>query len=341
MRRTMIAVLTALFTLLIPSTAHAGTYLDQAVEGLKHAPVFVATGTENTGVTTVSTLTGQLSDGDNIVIVMLPDAAQTEGSAEDFAGKLDEATGHRHIVAVSVGSKVATTTKLLPAGVGQDLLSRATGVATNTTETLGIFARNVHDWQSRHPEEVAKLQPPPAASDEGGPGFGWHWIGIISAVLFVAAIALVFIIGKRGKDDTTQPKLPDPPDALQGYLRTIRKLTPQIHHTNAKQALTEVCDRISVLFDTLRRNAKPHEVQLATDAFTDRLERMAGVVDRYVRIQREPEYWPGDTEKHLSDGRQSFASFNGKVLRAIQAANDGQLTEFTVDTRILDATRYE
>src|SRR3712207_6309047 len=104
-------MLAALISFMIIAPAQAQSTIDKAVAALKDAPVYVATDAEEDSSSTTDELTRQLNDGDNIVIVMLPEGS---GDHDQLAGEVNEATGRKHIIGLSVGDEATTVSTVMP-----------------------------------------------------------------------------------------------------------------------------------------------------------------------------------------------------------------------------------
>lgn len=341
MRRTLTsAVFAVLVTLVAAAPAYAGAYLDEAVAALKSAPVFVAAGTEGTNPNTAIGLKGQLNDGDNIVIAMLPEKAASEfgGEAQTFAQLLDDVTGKQHIVIVSIGDDVAASTRLLPEGVAADQLNRAASVSTSTQETIVTFIRNVHSWQSAHPEEVAKRQP----ESEKGEEIPWDLVILSCASLFslISTLLVVVSVRRRGRRQPADPKIKlRSPDQLRDELRGILDRRAQIRDQALRETITRLVQDTEELFKRLRANAKPAAVDEATTNFESHLQSLLSVLDQYIDVQNNPRYYehPADA---LHDGREAIDGFAEYALNSARRAGRQNLTAFRVNTKILSAQKY-
>jgi len=340
MRRIMTAVFAACAMLVVlASTASAQDYLGETKKALQQATVYVAKGTENTDSGTARYLTNQLSVGDNIVLVMLPSAAKVApDDANSFAKKLDDATEHRHIVAVSIGDDIGTSTTLLPDGIAADMLQRAGGVATSTKETLGIFARNIHGWQHDHPEQVKQPEAPPSAgtSDNSG-GFPWWIFGVLGAIVCLVAFGAVKSRGS-GQRSTPDKVRIGAPNQIKDELQQILDYRVKLNDPGLSNTLTQLIRDTNRVFDQLRRNA-PQQVDEVTEEFEQHLQSLCKVLESYVDIQNNRRYYE-DPQQALSDGREAVNGFAEYVLTSAQRAGKRTLTSFNVDTKILSAQRY-
>jgi hypothetical protein len=348
MRRSLLSVVLALATVLTVAAgpAGAGTVVDQAIAAIDSQPVFVADGAEGTDSTTQGVLTSLLNTRDHLAIVMLPASAHALGSAQSLARRIDDATKHQYIVAVTIGTdEVAAASTVIPSDVPPNFMHRADSVSTNTVETLQQFIRYVHDWEGSHPEVLAKAPPPknqthpaPAPPQQDSSLPWWFWAAIIVAIVF----SVIAAVGSRRRSNTEGPrerKLPDPPDPVKDQLDELNDLVPQVTDTEMSANIRSIHKRVRALFDSLRRNTDQHQVDLASDDYKYRLGVLRRVIEQYIEIQNDdPLYWR-DAQRRLRQGKESVATFNASVLDAIQSANDGVLLKFDVDQRILDAIR--
>jgi hypothetical protein len=340
------AVAIIAISVLIPSAAHAATWLDQAVAGLKPTRVFVAPGTEGTDQNTAGRLETLLSDDDHLAIVMLPEAALAE-TGEDidaFAKKIDDATKHRYIVAVAVGNQYGTSTTLLPTGVAFDRMNRAKSVGTNSVTVLDTFIRDMHKWQAAHPGEVKEPTAPPeplpgkpASQDDG-----ISWTGIAGAALLCFILALVVIgLVRRSRRQEMQGyetvKL-DAPAPIRDELRDLLDNRHRINDTALQQTITQLVKDTKVVFEKLGHN-QPNDVDTTVVEFEAYLRNILEVINVYVDIQNRPRYYD-DPEGSMQDGRDAINGFADFVLTSARRAGRKNLTKFNVNTKILSARRY-
>ena len=155
------SALAFVLALLAPNVAFAADYIKDAAEALKKSSVYVAPGTEGTDRDTAGKLQTRLRSDDNIVLVMLPSAAEAEIGADitTIATRLSQELGNQRIIGLAVGNKVVGYALSLPSGVAADRMRRARSVSNDPITALGTFAQNIHIWQAENPQP----QPSPSS----------------------------------------------------------------------------------------------------------------------------------------------------------------------------------
>ena len=209
-----IAVILVLFA---PTIIHAVDYITEAAQALERVPVYVAPGTERTNNDTAGKLQARLEKDDNIVLVMLPEAAEAEIGVDinTIASRLSEQLGNKRIIGLAVGRKVVGYAPTLPVGVGADQMRRAESVSNDSFTALDTFVQNMHIWLADHPQPI----PPPfeTAPKEGRP---WWLISIASAI--VALLATTWLLTRRGQNENERTRF-DAPDQVKDLLAKIVK----------------------------------------------------------------------------------------------------------------------
>lgn len=337
MKRT---VWVALFSLVLlwGTAVHAQTSTDDVVTALQSSPVYVAPGTENTNPDTAGVLQQQLKPGDNIIIVMLPSNALTgqEGGVNQYLIQLDTATGGKYIIGLAVGDNITAYSAILPAGEATDLMTRARSVSTTSSETLGTFVRNVHDWQRRNPQEYAS-QPINKASDS---------FPVVPAIaggslLLVIAVFVTALIRRSRRRSLLDPngrlKFKKSPESVRVMLDKISELRKQVDSNEVRAIIRQFQLDTEAFFSrvNLSRDDQAEQVRV----FRNNLEAVQKVLIRYIDVQDNTRYWDNPQEL-LASGEDAFSGFAEYVLNNIKQGGRRDLTDFRVDTKILSAQRY-
>jgi hypothetical protein len=322
--RQLAAVLAiVLAPLLIPWPAIATDPLNDALAALKQAPVYVAIGTAGTDKDTAGILTRQLTDGDTIVLVMLPASSNTNDSALDFAKKLSDGLGSGRIIGLAIGSDVVAYAPQLPAGVPSDLMNRAVSVSTTTAETLGTFVRNVHDWQAAHPQP----KPADASNQAKDSGLAW-WLWLI-IVLVLCGIGWFSYDRLWDKASRRQLKLRYSPRPVRNLLSSLLDLQPRIEDASVRADITQICKDIEYYF---RRNR-----DVESSMLLHHLENVRKVLVQYIDIQDIPARYARNSQSLLDEGAQAIREFAQFILETARQNNGEPMAEFSVNTEILRA----
>jgi hypothetical protein len=326
MRKLWCLMLGVMVGLLAVSTAQAQTSVNEVVSALKKNRVYVAPGTENVDQYTASELEAQLTGGDNIVLVMLPENGGE--SPEAMAQAIDKATGHKYIVGLSVGSTLTAASTIMPNATARNLMERAVDTGTNPTERLGTFARNVHEWQAEHPDEPAAKKP---SKSSGGAAI---FVFIAALIALACAAGAIFLSRRKSPDDSQDIKFKASPDPVRDVLRKIQHLAPQVKSPDMRESVVQAVADTEAYF---KRNSESQKKDAGI--FVTHLTSVKDVLERYIDIQENPRYYD-NPEKYLKKGREGVEGFGEFVIDSIRAGRKRDLTQFNVDTDILSAQRY-
>jgi hypothetical protein len=156
---TKTAFIAVVMLLIATSTVFAQDYITDAVNALKNAPVYVAPGTEGTDNDTAGKLQSMLRNNDNIVLIMLPEGAETGTDISTIVVSLSEKLGNKYIIGLAVGKKVIGYAPTLASGIAADQMRRANSVSNDQVTALGTFAQNIHLWQADNPHPTPLQMP--------------------------------------------------------------------------------------------------------------------------------------------------------------------------------------
>jgi hypothetical protein len=322
--------LCAVATLCITQRALAQDQVADVVDGLKQSPVYIVAGTEGTDGNTAANLVGQMNDDDNIILVMLPASASSfDGGSLGFAKVLSSHVGPKKIIGLTVGDEAVAYAPQMPEGVPADLMNRAASVSTNNVETLGTFVRNVHLWQSEHPE--AKTTGPSQSEDKGN-----NLLGIILMLLGGALLAcgVALRAQQRSRQSGEARKHFKAPDKVADQLERIAHLREQVHDPEFQSALFNICNDLERYFLRYSSNKSRDTV-----TFAEHLKGVISVLEKYIEVQDHPRYY-NDPSATLERGKKSVCDFGDFVITSIRNGNDADLLNYKVDTKILGAKKY-
>ncbi len=298
MRKRWCVLLGVMVGLLIAPTAQAQTDVKEVVGALKETRVYVASDAEGTTQDTEGELAAQLNDNDNMVLVMLPENGD---DPETVAQAINKATGHKYIVGISIGGQLAATSTIMPDEVARDLMRRAVDTGTNPAERLGTFARNVHEWQSDHPNEPASKK-----TDEGG---GSLVLFIVLAVVLGAA-AIGVVLFRRQRDTEEEIRFEASPAEVRNLLRDIQHLMPQIRDERMCETIRASIKDTEEYFN---RAVDETALNRETGVFVEHLTSVKDILSHYVDIQNFGRYYH-DPEELMKEGREAVESFSVFVL---------------------------
>jgi len=329
-RRLVSVVLGLLAVFLTASAAQASTDVDDIIQALQESPVYVADGIEGTNSNTANVLMGQLSEDDNIVLVMLPsDEAATPEAIERIADQISDGLGGEYIVGVAVGDTYDADADSFPSGVADELMRKADSVSQNPIDTLGTFVRNVHDWVRSHPEAVA-----PSPETAGGSDITVLFITIPIALVLSVVVTFVVRAARRRVREEVQY---NGPRQLRETIRNLMNISKRIKDNQMRDAIEEVCKYTEAYFSRLHPDKRYSSS--AVTAFERHLNSVYSVVERYVDIRNNPEYYD-EPQKLTTNAVASVEDFGEYVLKSIKSNNRRSMTDFTVDTKILSAQRF-
>lgn len=311
--------LAVVLALIAPNTVLAVDYIKDAAEALKRSPVYVAPGTEGTDNDTAAKLQARLNSNDNIVLVMLPTAAEAELEADisTIATRLSQALGNQRIIGLAVGRNVVGYAPSLPSGVASDQMRRANSVSNNPITALGTFAQNMHIWQREHPQPIL---PQPTSN---GTDLSWlSWLILLVSV----GIAGIYLYAKTKSGNKV-------PEQVRVLLSQIEQTSQQVHNSELRDTLLQICLDIERYYQSSSKGKKRDPL-----LFKDRLSDINDILEQYIDIQENPRYYP-EPEVWLSSGREAIIDFASYVLEKIQSGNEDELANYRLNTYILQAQR--
>lgn len=325
-QRISVAVVTFVALLLgFPALAAADQQVTTVAAAISVSPVYVTPEIEGANDVT-SELLRQLHESDYIALVLLPDGAASDPNT--FARQLSDLLQNERIIGLAIGDQLIGYAPRMPAGVADDLMRRAESVATTTPEALGTFVRNVHKWQAANPEP--KPPSPPAPPIDLSP------VVPIGGAVLVAAVAVggVVIWRKNRMDQMAYAgyiRLRSP----RRYRRTLKSIMrhrDELGGGSLFEALTQICKDADHYFQD-----KPGD---NAAILHEDLRKIDEVLKRYLKIKASPRYYT-DADALLRQGSSSILDFQDFVLKVARQGNDLAISDYTVDTGILnDAHHY-
>lgn len=308
--------LAIVLTLIASNTVLAVDYIKDAAEALKLSPVYVAPGTEGTDNDTAGKLQTRLNSDDNIVLVMLPTAAEAGTDISTIASRLSQALGNQRIIGLAVGNEVVGYAPTLPAGVAADQMRRAKSVSNDPITALGTFVQNVHVWQREHPQP----KPSPIESPSNGAP---AWPLLLLFVL-IGGIGTTIVFTTRRKAALNQ---------VNDLLSKIAQERDRVHDWELKEALSQICVDITRYFQSGSNNKKGDAL-----FFRDRLMEATQVLAKYIEIQDGTRYY--DTpDILLEQGKDALTDFSQYVLASIKRGTNADLRAYSLSTKIMQAQR--
>jgi len=330
-RRSLLVALSVLACLMAASPALADN-LNKVLAGLKHAPVYIEPGTPGTTTDTAGELEGQLKDGDNIVIVLLP-AGAVSGDLSGFARKVDQELGGKRIVGLAAGDQTVAYSALLPAGTADDLMHSATNVSTNSREALSTFIQNVHNWQLQNPKQPASKPASKTKKKHAGHTGTYAALGVVAG-LALLALLLWILLGGEGKKAVSGEEYIKFRSPVRDDLERIADLRSNISDQSLRVLLTQVCTDVEAYFRKYCANPEEDAV-----AFRNHLSSLRKVLEKYVEIQDSPARYYDNPEALMESGRQAVADFEQYVLDTIRRGSRANLMDYSVKTDILSAQK--
>lgn len=317
---TKAVALAILLTLLVSNFSLAGNYITDAANALQRSPVYVAPGIEGTDSDTAGKLQALLNSHDTIVLVMLPEDAQAQLAADPstITESLSKQLGNQKIIGLTIGSNPSGFgyAPTLPIGVATDLMRRATSVSNDPVTTLSTFAQNVHQWQAAHPQP--KPTPTPSAAHQKQGGF--DPIPLLVLACLAAVIGGLVIIRRR---------------SIPYLLSQIINKSKQVDDYKLREVLYQLPKDVQRYLQSNSTNKKRD-----LPFFKDRLVEVTTILDRYLDVQNNHEYYYHPSQE-LQSGKQSITDFSTYVLDLIRMGNSVDSLDFELDMAILHAPRKQ
>lgn len=319
--------LAVVLALIAPYAVLAADYIKDTAEALKLAPVYVAPGTEGTDNDTAGKLQARLNSNDNIVLVMLPTAAEAELEADisTIASRLSEAMGNQRIIGLAVGKNVVGYAPTLPASVAADQMRRARSVSNNDpVTTLGTFTQNVHIWQREHPQPT-----PPLESPSNGISLWFVVLVILISAVIVYAIVRVF---RKDETDLGAENF-NVPNQVEDQVNQITQQRILVQDLELREALYQICVHVEKYFQLSSKDKKRDAL-----IFRVRLTEVVKVLVTYIKVQNNPDFY-NNSDVVLRGWKEAFIEFDGYVLDSIKRGTDVDLREYRLRAEIMQAQR--
>lgn len=330
-------VLTVVLAFFAPSVALSGDYITDATDALRQSPVYVYPGTEGTDNDTAAKLRSRLTRDDNIVLVMLPAAAEAElkMDATTIAQRLSERLENQRTIGLAVGRKLAAYGPTLPAGVAADQMRRAESVSNDSLTALVTFTQNMHLWLRDNPQPKPSPFPLPQKVPQKSEDFNWAvCLALLVILIGVCAVYILYVPGNGRNSASTERTRFKAPNQVKDLLTQIAMARAQIRDEELSATLYQLCLDIEKYF---RWSTKEKEGDSLF--FTDRLNELAQVIVKYIEVQEEPRYFHFP-EDNLKRGKAAINDFSQYVLESIRRGREAALMDFRVNTDILKAQRY-
>ena len=332
MKRFIAVALGLIVALSVAIPAAAAATANDIVGALKEAPVYITSGTEGTNSDTAPSLMSKLYENDNIVLVMLPeDSMVVQEDVNELARKISDGLKNEKIVGLAIGTQFAGVASILPSGTATELMNRAKTVSTNSVETLSTFVRNVHDWQSAHPEQVAT--PKPSKADEPDAFKPWPFAAGFAIGTVIGVIILVNLNRRRVRKRVHYTA----PAELNNPVRELMRSREQLRENDQMRAAIDlVCRYTETYFKRFPAEKKSTD---AIKLFNNKLELAQKVVVEYVYTSKNRDFVT-DADDLLARGLESIQGLAETILTSIKDRNNDRLMDYKVNTNILNAQRY-
>ncbi|OGC58160.1 hypothetical protein A2976_00945 [candidate division WWE3 bacterium RIFCSPLOWO2_01_FULL_41_9] len=243
----LVSAIALVLFFLTPIIGLAQDYVSDAIEALQdNGPVYVAPDTAGTDINTAAKLQRALREGDNIVLVMLPESDGVDSDILSIVRRLSEDLGDSSIIGLSVGRDVIGYAPTLPAGVAADQMRRANSVSNDPVTALITFAQNIHLWQGENPQPTATPLPTPTPSPVQNTERKPIWIVFLGIGIALALILFLLVPRLRSLNGNvevgaslsreTQQDLVEAKNALE----TIYTHTKQVTRPEIRRILEEI-----------------------------------------------------------------------------------------------------
>jgi hypothetical protein len=285
--------------------AFAVDTVDDAIASLGSDPVYVSASAPGTTPDTAPQLARRLRDNDHLLIVMLPapvEGVVTADLLQTTVAKISEAFGKKKIVGLTIGTSAIAAGPTLPAGTASTLMTRASTVGTNPTETLGTFIDNVHAWQVQNPEPVPPTPPAPPTPLTSQWWF-WGLMGLVfGTAVFFAKRGLV-LYRERQRERVGDIRFNAPP-TINMWTRRLLELRSQVSSKDypMRDAIMRVCREIDAYFADRKDMPPSEDIERS-------LKWAASAIEVYLKIQDAPSYYPNATKEKQRrvNGIEQFA----------------------------------
>jgi hypothetical protein len=313
-----------------PSAAFAASYLDEAVQALQTGNVYVSVESQTIDAATKERLIQQ-TKGTNIGVVVLPEGARTEaGDIPQFVVNITGQSGKETVI-VAVGKDLEAASRTMSSGSAGKLANDLERSNPSTGDALVKFVT-----------EARSSQPASPSQQNAGPDPSGFLIP--AAVVVALGGAGVAYWRRRNKTSprsrNTTPVL-QAPDTIQELLDTVSQyhVKDQAMQSNLNQSVIDTEE----LFKRLKK-AKSGEIAQITAKYEELLTTVRNILVKYVDVQDNPRYYSavqrqGATRAELLDyGQKAIAQYAAGVVKNINEAELGSLTDFRVNAKMLEAS---
>ena len=316
--------LTSGLVLTMPVMASADTlYLDEATQALQSSPVYVSPQVNSLSADQQASLVSEIG-GNDIAIVVLPANASSEiEDIPSFLSELASRTGYDTIL-VSVDGDFEAGSSDLPSGSASRIANDAEG--GDLYVGLSEFVAEVGNTSQSTPDQPSAEE----GADLSGLFIGG---GAVIGITLVVTLGTLFVRRRFTRPVRRQKEYT--PELLQGVMKDILELADGIDDRNVAQTIKETAVHVNQLFARLRKRV-PDKIQQVTAQYEGVLETVRKVTDRFADIEQHPQYFK-QSDTLLRDGRRAIEQYKTGVIQNIQEIEEGSLTDFRVDTKILDA----
>ena len=327
-------VITGGLVLIAPTPAYAVTdYLDEATQGLQSSSVYVSPQVTDLSADLQASLESQIGTAE-IALVVLPASARSDiDSIPAFLTELAARTSYDTIL-VSIGNDFEAGSSALPSGVASTLANEAEG--GDLYDGLSEFVQAATTSET--------VQPEPSSDDWADTAFWTILIGGGLAVVVVIASGILIATGGFAKlrnplSSREQRQKTYAPKQLSELLDEIKDWAYQIDDSKVSHLLVETERHVNELFRRLPKR-KPDMVQQVTAQYRNVLGTVLKVAERFADIEQHPLYFK-DPKSLIEDGLKAVTQYHTGVIQNIREIEQGSITDFNVDVKILAATVKE
>jgi len=308
-----------------------GGFVDDAVEGLSSANVYVAPDAgAPAGLS--EQLEAQIGDA-SIGVAVLSENALLEAEHLDIVDALLAETAHDTIV-VAVGGDVAAGSDVLP----DDEVLRIANEADGSTDS-------VEDALTVTVQEIVAIEPAPAPETGVDGGL---LVGLAVVVAALLALGIAGVVAIRSRRRSAVKGLPD---GVRAQITTLRTLSGEYAAVGASgnqvaaqtgQEIAVLADNATELFARLDRRNVDDQHSIAVVEYDDKLRKLTAALNRdyLLDILTHPHLWD-DPDDRVQEVLRGLHEVSAELLENIKQVNARRGLHFQVSLDGLIGGRKE
>lgn len=321
-------LLAGTFTLLCYTPAFADDYLNAAVQSLQANQVYVSP--EVRGIDQAA-LEQAIGDDDIAVAIMPTSASANNGGTAGFLSSLTAQSDHDTFI-VAIGTDLEAASRVMEPGTASQIAN--TQEIRNSSVTDAIVA-TINGVKT---DQVAVTETPRDTPQSDGVDWTPLFTGALVVALIISGLMYLtihFLNRQKAKERIGVIRFKLTPAAVRERTQSVLELRSLIDDPALVQSLSNTGRHIEAYF----KNAKPMPdgSYRSADIIRENVDRLHAVMDRYIKVQDEPQYYRDATRRQREYAEAAMA-FERFMLEQVRSANADEEFDSRQAAEILAAT---